>query len=162
MEFPINQLVEIAVRALSSGVNDPFTAIACVDRLGSGLCRLARRDMPSAHRFDTQGRLRLVAPGPTFVDLLDTALNQIRQNARANPAVLTRLLETITQVASVAYRPEDRTALARHAAMLARAARDGLPEAEDRRAVEGRFEAAMRVLKAPPGEGDTAVAPHEG
>jgi len=48
VEFSFNQLVEIAVRALSPGINDPFTAIACVDRLGSGLCRLARRDMPSA------------------------------------------------------------------------------------------------------------------
>lgn len=158
VEFPIIQLVEIAVRALSSGVNDPFTAIACVDRLGSGLCRLALRDMPSAHRFDTQGKLRLVAPGPTFVGLLDTAFNQIRQNARASPAVLPRLLESITQVASVAYRPEDRAALARHAAMLVRAAREGLPEAEDRLVVEERFEAAMRVLSAPPGSGDVVVA----
>ena len=47
IEFSFQQLVEIAVRALSPGINDPFTAIACVDRLGSALCRLARRDMPS-------------------------------------------------------------------------------------------------------------------
>ncbi|RPH92847.1 MAG: DUF2254 domain-containing protein, partial [Lysobacterales bacterium] len=152
VEFPIIQLVEIAVRALSPGVNDPFTAIACVDRLGSGLCRLAQRDMPSARRFDPQGRLRLVAPGPSFVSLLDTAFNQIRQNARANPAVLIRLLESITQVASVVHRAADRAALARHAAMLARAARQGLPEPHDQLGVAERFEEAMRVLNARRGE----------
>ena len=48
VEFSVDQLVEIAVRALSAGINDPFTAIVCVDRLGSALSRLARRDMPSA------------------------------------------------------------------------------------------------------------------
>jgi uncharacterized membrane protein len=42
VEFSFLQMVEIAVRALSPGINDPFTAIACVDRLGSALCRLAR------------------------------------------------------------------------------------------------------------------------
>ena len=46
-EFAVQQLVEIAVRALSPGINDPYTAIACVDRLGSALCRLAQREMPS-------------------------------------------------------------------------------------------------------------------
>ena len=48
IEFGVNQLVEIAVRALSPGLNDPFTAITCVDHLGSALCRLATRDMPVA------------------------------------------------------------------------------------------------------------------
>lgn len=62
VEASFQQLVEIAVRALSPGINDPFTAIVCVDRLSSALCRLARSDMPSARRFDAQGCLRLVAP----------------------------------------------------------------------------------------------------
>ena len=54
IEFGVNQLVEIAVRALSPGLNDPFTAITCVDHLGSALCRLASRDMPSPYRHDRQ------------------------------------------------------------------------------------------------------------
>lgn len=158
VEFTIIQLVEIAVRALSPGINDPFTAIACIDRLGAGLCRLAMRDMPSASRFDTQGHLRLVAPGCSFVGLLGTAFSQIRQNARADPAILTRLLETIAQVATVAHRCEDRVALARHAAMIARAAREAVPEAEDRLAVEERFEAVMLVLMTPADGDQTNVS----
>ena len=85
VEFSVNQLVEIAVRALSPGINDPFTAIACVDRLGSSLCRLARRDMPSPHRFDSHGRLRLAAPGSTFAGIVDLASNQIRQSGPFEP-----------------------------------------------------------------------------
>ena len=52
VEFAIDQLVEVAVRALSPGVNDPFTAIACVDRLGEALCALAGREVPSPYRYD--------------------------------------------------------------------------------------------------------------
>jgi uncharacterized membrane protein len=150
VEFHVNQLVEIAVRALSPGVNNPFAAIACVDRLGSGLCRLAERDTPSTHRFDTQGRLRLVAAGPTFAGILDASFNPIRQSARSNPAVLIRLLESIGQIAGAVHRSQDRIALARHATMLARAARQALPEPDDRDAVQARFEIALDALRAPP------------
>ena len=87
IEFAILQLVEIAVRALSPGINDPFTAVACVDRLGSGLCRLVRREMPSPYRFDGQDRLRVVATPITFPQIVDAAFNQIRQHARASAAV---------------------------------------------------------------------------
>lgn len=147
VEFSVQQLVEIAVRALSPGINDPFTAIACLDWLGSALCRLAQREMPSPHRYDGQGRLRMVAPAITFPGILDTAFNQIRQNARSNAAVTTRLLETIVVIAGVLHRQGDRIALWRHAGMIARGAREGLPEYEDRRAVEERYQAASRALR---------------
>jgi uncharacterized membrane protein len=60
-----------------------------------------------------------------------------------------RLLETIAVIARVVHRPEDRTALQRHAEMIARGARAGLPEERDRQAVEERFQAAIRPLRAP-------------
>ncbi len=142
VEFAVLQLVEIAVRALSPGINDPFTAVACVDRLGSALCRLAEREMPSPYRFDGQGRLRMVAPAVTFPGIVDAAFDQIRQSARSSAAVTIRLLETIAVIAAAAQRPEDRAALRRHAEMIARGAREELPEGEDRRAVEARYEAA--------------------
>lgn len=120
IEFAIHQLVEIALRALSPGVNDPFTAITCVDRLSSALSQLAQRKMPSAWRYDSQHPLRVVACPVTFPGILDTALNQIRQHARNSVAVTIRLLETITVIAHVAGRMEDRTALRRHADMIVR------------------------------------------
>ena len=149
VEFAVQQLVEVAVRALSPGINDPFTAVACVDRLGSALCRLAQRDMPSRYRFDGKGRLRVVAPSVTFPGIVDASFNQIRQYARASAAVTIRLLETIAVIAAAAHRPGDRAALWRHAEMVVRSAITGLPEVEDRRAAEERYDAVVRALREP-------------
>ncbi|MEO8005138.1 MAG: DUF2254 domain-containing protein [Betaproteobacteria bacterium] len=146
LEFSVHQLVEIAARALSPGVNDPFTAITCVDRLGSALCRLARREVPSPFRFDASRNIRVVAIPGTFTDIADAALNQIRQHARTDAAVTIRLLETIAVVAAHAHRPQDRDALARHAEMILRGASDGLPEPEDRRQAQQRFDDIGRAL----------------
>lgn len=139
IEFGVNQLVEVAVRALSPGVADPFTAMTCVDHLGSALCRLASREMPSSFRYDRQNQLRVIAPADTFSGIVDSAFNQIRQYARSSTAVTLRLLETIAVVAEFSERTEDRTTLLRHADMIVHGAADGLPEEQDRRAVEERF-----------------------
>lgn len=147
VEFAVNQLVEIAVRALSPGVNDPFTAVACVDRLGAALSRMAQREMPSPCRRDGENKLRVVAPATAFADFADAAFDQVRQYARSSAAVTIRLLETIAVVADFAHRPEDRAALRRHAEMIARGSLEGLPEQEDRHAVETRFLAAMQSLE---------------
>ncbi|MHB1401305.1 MAG: DUF2254 domain-containing protein [Thiobacillus sp.] len=149
IEFSVNQLVEIAVRALSPGVNDPFTAISCVDHLGSALCRLAQRELPSPYRHDRQDQLRLIAPVVTFAEIADAAFNQIRQYGRSSAAVTIRMLETIAVIAEFAHRPAERAALLRHAEMIARGARDGLPEVEDRGAVEEAYQAACQACRKP-------------
>lgn len=145
IEFGVNQLVEIAVRALSTGLNDPFTAITCLDQLGSILCRLATRTMPSHYRYDHQNQLRVIAPASTFPEITDAAFNQIRQNSRSNVAVTIRLLETIAVVAEFTHRPEDRATLLQHSEMIAREAIEGLPEGEDRWAVEERCQMVIRL-----------------
>lgn len=147
IEFSINQLVEIAVRALSPGMNDPFTPITCLDRLGSALCRLAQREMPSPYRHDEQNRLRVVAPPVTFPAIVNTSFNHIRQSARTNAVVTIRLMETIIQIAGLANRQEDRTELLRYTEMIALGAREALPEDEDRRAVEELCKTAGRILR---------------
>ena len=139
VEFVIEQLVEVASRALSPGVNDPFTAIACVDRLGSALCRVGGRQLPSGRRVDEKGVVRVLAKAITFTQLCDAAFNQIRQYARSNVAVTLRLLETIATVATATHRLADRAALQRHADMIMRGARQGLAEAEDLHAAEQRY-----------------------
>jgi len=147
VEFPFHQLVEIAVRALSPGINDPFTAIACVDRLGSGLCRLARRGMPSTYRFDDNRQLRLVAPGSKFAGIVDTAFNQIRQSARSNPAVAIRMLDAIAQIADHVQHAPDAACLQRQADMILRGALEAVPEADDVLAVEEAFATATQALR---------------
>lgn len=149
VEFSFNQLVEVAVRALSPGINDPFTAVTCLDRIGSALCRLAGRETPSPYRRDEEGVLRVIAPPDTFATIVDTAFNQIRQSARSNAAVTIRLMETISRVARFALRPQDRAALRRHAEMTLRGAQEGLPEVNDQKAVEEPYREANRVLLDP-------------
>lgn len=146
IEFVVNQLVEIALRALSPSLNDPFTAIRCVDRMGSALARLAQRDMPSPYRYDSEHRLRVVAPAVTFPAMLDAAFSQIRQNARSSAAVTIHLLDTIAVIAEFASRAEDRTALRDHTDRIIRGAREALSEEADRRVVEDRYVAANRRL----------------
>lgn len=120
IESTLKQLVEIAVRALSPGLNDPFTAITCIDYLGSTLCRLAQREMPSPYTYDKHNQLRVIAPAIIFSMILDTSFDQIRQYGQSSVSVRIRLLETIATIAEFAHRKEDRIALNRHADMIAR------------------------------------------
>jgi uncharacterized membrane protein len=147
-ECTVNQLVEIAVRALSPGLNDPFTAITCVNHLGSALCRLAQREIPSPYRHDAQGQIRVIAHSVTFAEVTDASFNQIRQYSRSSAAVTICLLETIAVIAKFAHRPEDFVALQRHADMIDRGAHKGLPESEDRRAVDERYYVVSQLLRA--------------
>jgi uncharacterized membrane protein len=149
VEFALLQLVEIAVRALSPGINDPFTAIACVDRLGSALACLARRPMPQPqpYRVDDRGNLRIIGQAAGFADFADAALNQLRQYGRNNVDVTLRLMEMIGAVGFAAHRPADRAALRRHADMIFRGAQAALPENEDRLAMAGRYHAALVSLR---------------
>ncbi len=147
IEFGVNQLVEIAVLALSPGRIDPFTAITCVDQLGSVLCRLAAREMPSPLRHDEKKQLRVIARTHTFAELADAAFSQIRQYGRSSLAVTIRLLETISLVAGFAHRPQDRITLLQHAEMIARGAIESLPDIEDRRAVEACCQSTIQSCK---------------
>lgn len=146
VEFLVNQLVEVAVRALSPGVNDPFTAITCLDNLGSALCRLARRDMPTPYRYDTHDQLRVITPVYTFPNLINSAFDQIRQYSYSSTAVTVRLLEIIIEIARFVHRPEDRDVLLLHAKMISRGADDGLSEERDRQEVQKRFQLANHLL----------------
>lgn len=146
IEFPIYQLVEMAVRALSPGINDPFTAIACVDRLASALHRLAQQEMPAQWRLDEQHCLRVVMPAVTFGDVVDASLGTVRQYARSSAIVTNRLLDAIAVIARVTARPTDRAALLRQAEMIVRGARATLPEVGDRDAVEDSYRNATRAL----------------
>lgn len=116
--FPVQQLVEVALHALSTGINEPFTAITCIDRLGQGLTKLARRRIPSALRSDDAGHIRVVARGSTFVELLDESCDPIRANAGDSPEVGLQLLHMLTRLASVARRDEDCAAIARQADLV--------------------------------------------
>jgi uncharacterized membrane protein len=94
-EFAVHQLVEIALRALSPGINDPYTAITCIDKLNSILCCLAAKKFPPKHRFDDNKNLRLILKELSFDDISGAAFDQIREHSENNVAVTCRLLEAL-------------------------------------------------------------------
>jgi uncharacterized membrane protein len=139
LEFLVNELVEIASRALSPGVNDPFTAITCIDHLSSSLCDLAKRSAPAPERFDSDGNLRVIVYPTGFSKILDGAFNQIRQYARSHASVTIRLLESLHTITGFIWNADQREAVIRQAIMIERGSREGLPEAMDANDVSDRY-----------------------
>lgn len=117
VEFTVRQMTEVAVRALSPGINDPFSAIEVIDRFGDVLCELAGRPWQTGVYYDDT-RLRLVHRTTTFEGLLDAMFTQVRQNAVRSLPVLIRMLEVLAAV--VCQIPQDgrRRSLVRHAELV--------------------------------------------
>jgi uncharacterized membrane protein len=105
VEFGIVQIVDIALRALSPAVNDPTTAISCVDQLTCILIRWAGRSSPPSRFFDPPHVLRLTVPWIGFDGLLDLAFEQIRHYAVADAAVSLRLMRALGDLASTIDEP---------------------------------------------------------
>ncbi len=83
--FGFRQLVDIANRALSPGINDPTTAIVCIDRIAEALVCLGQRGQPCEVRTGKDGAVRLVLRGPAFDRLVDVAYRQIRHYGAGDP-----------------------------------------------------------------------------
>ncbi len=110
--FGLRQLVDIASRALSPGVNDPTTAVQVLDQLHDLLRRLATRPLPTRRTVERGGRVVLVAPATGFADYLDLGVDEIHHWGGDDPRILARLCVLLRDVHSVA-RPEHRPVIAR-------------------------------------------------
>ncbi|MCB1914606.1 MAG: DUF2254 domain-containing protein [Rhodocyclaceae bacterium] len=158
VEFALDQLVEIASRALSPGINDPFTAITCIDRLASALSLLASRRVPPAWHTDTDGVARVYDSPVSFDKAIDAAFDPIRQYARGNAPVTIRMMEVLAELVPLCRRQRDKQALSRHADMLLRSAVAALPEPHDVADVRSRHRHVAELLHGPPlattGSGD--------
>ncbi|MGE4243250.1 DUF2254 domain-containing protein [Ramlibacter sp.] len=117
LEYSVRQLVEVAVRALSPGINDPHTAISVLDRLGSSLCDIVGRNLPNGV-WPGEKNVYLVVPAVDYDGLTDAMFHMIRQNAAGSPAVLIRMMEVLVAVASCEPRGDRRATLARHARLV--------------------------------------------
>lgn len=96
------ELVEVATRALSPGVNNPFLALNCIDRLSATMSRIAGRSFPDSMLCDHEGTARLFAVRPTFDDYMTDAFAQIRQHGSGSVAVAIRLMEGLQRIARAA------------------------------------------------------------
>ncbi len=146
VEFAIHQLVELALRALSPGINDPFTAIVCIDRLGACMGLLAGRTLPSAYRYDDKHQLRVVGHPITMEGIFNAAFNQIRQHGGSCVAVGLRLLETFGVLASTTDNLTVHEAIRHHAKMVKEEMYRHSKEGGDQKEVDTRYEAIQQRL----------------
>lgn len=125
--FGIRQIVDIALKALSPGINDTSTAVSCLDYLGAILAELSKRclEIPSHDG-------RLIIPTPGFGDYLAKALDEIRLSACGNVSVLLQMLQVLGRLAAVVAVPAHRTALIQQATLINEAVERTVPSAYDR------------------------------
>lgn len=149
-EFAVKQLVEIALRALSPGVNEPFTAITCIDRLCEGLSYVARARPPQQRHDDRAGCVRIWVQSQPFPLLLHAAFDPIRIFAGTNPAIYARLLESLAEVGWAVRSERDRQVLRDQAETVRRAAEGALPDADDRAYVMDKYQKTAGELRGDP------------
>ncbi len=152
----VRQIVDIALKALSPGVNDTSTAVMCVDYLTAILARVASRRFPVSRRYDG-GDLRLIAVAPTFEDLLAGSFDQIRRNAEGNVAVLTRMLGALETIGALTVSPRRRRALGEHVRWIAELADRTVDSAHDLEGITRRLMHVREGLESGPvaGAGET-------
>ncbi len=155
--FGIRQIVDIAMKALSPGVNDTTTAVMCVDYLGAILARLAVREIATPRRLD-EGELHVIARGPCFESLLAEAFEQIRQNAEGNVAVLTRQLQSLEIIAGQTANTRRRQALRQQADLITAVAERTIASPQDGAGVHATSVRLSRVLD---GLGGRSSSPSE-
>ncbi len=146
LSFAVDQLVEIAIRALSPAVNDTFTALACIDWLGDGLGKIASRWRPATVHRDAAGRVRVIAVTVEFERLLERAHDKIRQASRGMPAVMIRQLDGLAKVIAYTASPEQRDLMLAQADMIMRSCEESVPEKSDRADVRRRYEAVLASM----------------
>jgi uncharacterized membrane protein len=153
--FAIDQLVEIAIRALSPAVNDTFTALTCLDWLSSGLSRMSQRELASDLYRDDEGHIRLIGATWSYERMVNRAFDKIREAASGMPAVLIRLLDTLRVIAVSATTSQQRAVLLRQAQMVLRSAESSVNEENDLVDVRSRYRytlASLSVDLDPPSE----------
>jgi uncharacterized membrane protein len=144
--FAIDQLVEIAIRALSAAVNDTFTAITCIDWLSAGLSRLSGRILTEGVYRDHIGRIRLIGTDPSYARMVNRAFDKVRQAAKGMPAVIIRMIDALAAIGDLTTTPEQRRILLRQADAILRSAEGSVSEPDDSADIRAHYERLVRKL----------------
>jgi uncharacterized membrane protein len=146
VSFGFDQLVEIALRALSPAVNDTFTGMTCVDWIADCLCRIAPVWHPQRIRRDADGNIRVIAFQPSFDRLVERTFDTIRQASVGMPAIMIRQLDAIAKVIEQIPDRKRRTALIRQAEAIQRSNLATVADPSDRHDVTERYEAVLALV----------------
>jgi uncharacterized membrane protein len=144
--FGIRQIVDIAIKAISPAVNDPTTALNCIDHLGVILARLMERKMPPPMWADSTGNLRLTARERDFPDLVRLSFDQIRHFGAGDPIIVIRLLDSIARLATACRHSARMEILADQVAHIRASARRAIHDEHELAAVQAHIEHAQKAL----------------
>ncbi len=145
VEYHLDQLIEIAVRALSSGINDPFTAMNCIDQIAASLTQLLERSIPTGYYYDEDDDLRLITKPLTYTEIIETSFNQIRRIGSESVSVSVKLLEAIEKLAPQTKTWEQSNVLREQADRVYKAGKENIPE-WDFVYIEEKYVAVLRAL----------------
>ncbi|MCB0163838.1 MAG: DUF2254 domain-containing protein, partial [Anaerolineae bacterium] len=137
--FGLRQLVDMALKAISPAINDPTTAVTCIDALSNILTLAARYPDPPAQYGDDSGVVRLITRPVTFKAMVDLAFDQIRQYARSEVTVSLRLLDALVEIAQATSDPQRRDMLWQQAGIISRGVEQGIVEPFDRQKMNERL-----------------------
>ena len=146
ISFGFDQLVEIALRALSPAVNDTFTGMPCVDWIADCLCLISTSWRPHRIRRDAEGHIRVIAFQPNFERLVERTFDTIRQAAVGMPAIMIRQLDALAKVIEQTPDRKRQTPLIRQAEAIQRSNLATVPDPSDRDDVTARYEAVMALV----------------
>jgi uncharacterized membrane protein len=144
VEFGVIQIVDIALRAISPAVNDPSTAISCIDQLTRILICWLGRLPPESMMFNPPHVLRVVLPWVGLEGLLNTAIEQIRTYATNDAAVSLRLLRLLHDVAVTVDSDSLHQLMVERGARVVDGCQDHLPP-DDIMRLQQRFAELVRV-----------------
>jgi uncharacterized membrane protein len=145
-DFSIRHLDEIAARALSPAVNDPYTAVAVIDRLSASLCTLMGLALPEGIIRDSRGQARVAYAARSYEGIIQASFNQIRQYGGDRPIIVLHLLEAIERIAEHIRLPAQYRALNEQLEIVMADARQRVEDAFDREKIEQRHREAKEVL----------------
>ncbi len=146
LETSIRQLVEIALRALSPGISDPFTAIAVINRLTESLAKIMRLGAPQSFWADEDGTVRVIAPTSGFAGLVQTAFQQIRQHSIGSPSVLIHLARSLSQLIAQADESQ-KDVLVQTLRIVVETGRRDIAQKEDLVALEERAKPGLGIAR---------------
>jgi uncharacterized membrane protein len=144
--FGVRQIVDVALKALSPGINDTTTAVMCIDYLTAILVRLTARRIESRYR-SKEGELRLLTCGPTYAGMVGESFDQIRQNGGGNLPILDGLLGSAEILGSCAS-PSRRRVLIEHVKAVAELANRTIPAPKERERIHERSSRILEILEA--------------
>ena len=144
--FGVRQLADIAVKALSPAINDPYTAIQSLEHLGVLLATLVGRPLGNQRLYDETGTLRVVVPGRDLSYYLDLATGQIRRYGCAEPRVDRALLRVLATTGRFCHDPDDRALIAEHVQLVVEDAERAIPQPADLAPVRAHADLVLHQL----------------